>query len=113
MAEVHKMVLQVNGMKYPITTAETEEYVGELGKEIDRSVRAMMENSRISVNEALVLCCLNYLDAYRKSEESADHLRGQIAEYLEEAAKARAEAVEARRELERLESRLKGKEGGN
>lgn len=111
MSEKKKLVLNINGMKYPITTRESEDYVSELSREIDRSVRQMMDNSRMSVNEALVLLCLNYLDSYKKAEQGADHLRSQIAEYLEEAAKARAEAGEARKELARLEERLKAKEG--
>lgn len=106
MAEVHKVMIQVNGMRYPITTSEPEDYVLELSKEIDRTVRMIIDQSKVSANEALVLCCLQCLDAFCKAEDSADHLRSQIAEYLEEASKARAEANEARRELAEMELRL-------
>jgi cell division protein ZapA len=51
---------------------------------------------------ALVLCAINSADQQKKSENSADHLRGQLSEYLEDAARARMELEEARRELDRL-----------
>lgn len=110
MSEKQKVVVQINGNKYPITTAEDVEYVNEMAKEIDRMVHQLMDDTHLSMNEALVLISLSYLDAYKKSEQSADHLRGQVAEYLEEASKARIEAAGAKQELERLESRVKGKE---
>lgn len=110
MAELHKMVISVNGMKYPITTREDERYVADMGYEIDKAVRQLMDHSKLSVNEALVLLSLSYLDAYKKSEQASDNLRSQVAEYLEEASKARSDAMEARKELERLEQKLKNKE---
>lgn len=112
MAEVYKATLQINGIKYPITTTEPEDYVEELGREIDRAVCSIIDQSHVSLNEALVLCCLNYLDAYRKSEGVTDHFRNQIAEYLEEASKARAQAMDARKELARLEHYI-AKEGNS
>lgn len=110
MSEMQKLMIQINGTKYPIATAEEPDYVTELADEIDKLVKQLMGSSHISVNEALVLICLSYLDAYKKSEKSADHLRAQIAEYLEDASKARLETSEARREIARLEGRLRGKE---
>lgn len=110
MSDMQRAVITIAGTRYPITTAEEPVYVEDLGREIDRQVKQLI-GDRMTVNEAMVLLCLHYLDSYRKSEKSADHLRGQIAEYLEEAAKARAEAGEARKEIGRLESRIKGGKG--
>jgi cell division protein ZapA len=101
-------VIWIGANKYPITTQEEPAYVEELGSQIDKQVKHLMDN-RMSLSEALVLVSLNYLDMYQKSEEGADHLRSQISEYLEEAAKARSEAAEARREIARLEARLQNK----
>lgn len=110
MAETQKVILTINGNKYPITTAENESYVRGMGVEIDGALRDLMNSSRLALNEALMLLCLSYLDAYNKSEKNADNLRGQIAEYLEEASKARQQAAEVRKECQRLEERLKQQE---
>lgn len=109
MAEMRKVTLTINGNKYPITTVEKESYVRGMGEEIDEALQGLLSGSRLALNEALVLLCLSYLDAYKKSEKNADNLRGQIAEYLEEASRARQQAGEAQKEIRRLEERLKAK----
>lgn len=100
----NKVNIQVYGARYPISTNEDTAYALDLGKELDQAVHGLMNSGKgLSFNDALVLLSLSYLDSSRKAERSADHLREQIAEYLEEAAKARLELSEARIELERIQ----------
>ena len=54
----------------------------------------------------------NFEDAYKKSEASADHMRGQLTDYLEDAARARIELEESKREIERLTRQLELLEKG-
>ena len=87
---VNKVRIEIAGSRYVIATPEGEERVLSLGREIDAQVRQLMDgNDRVSLNDALVLCCLNYANAYKKSEESADNMRTQLTDYLEDAARAR------------------------
>ena len=51
---------------------------------------------------AAVITALGYLDELKKSTSGADNMRAQIKDYLEDAAKAKLAAEEARREVERL-----------
>lgn len=53
-------------------------------------------------------CCAvsTYANAYKKSEESADNMRTQLTDYLEDATLARIELDETKRENERLKRRL-------
>lgn len=111
MSETKKIGLYINGTKYAITTQEDQSYVEELGRDLDQAVHQLMDGRYRSLPEALVLTSLSYADAYKKAIQSADHLRSQIAEYLEDAAKARQDADEARRELARLESMLEDEAG--
>ena len=53
-----------------------------------------------------------YLDAYKRSEENADRMRTQISEYLEDAAKARIELDEVKRENAHLRRQLDGRDKG-
>ena len=79
-----------------------------MGYQINSQIDDMLsQDSTLSVNDALVLCLLNYMDGYRKAEESTDHMRSQLTEYLEDAARYRIEADEAKREVERLEGELR------
>lgn len=103
----NKVKVEVGGASYVIATQESEDYVLSLGVELDEMISGIREkNESISNMEALVLCCFNYMDAYRKSEESSDNMRSQVTEYLEDAARARIELDEAKREIERLKNRL-------
>ena len=83
MANTNRVKVDILGSTYYITTTEPEEY-----------------------NNALIITCLNLLDSCRKGEEAADHLRGQLTDYLEDAARARIELDEVKRELDRANREL-------
>ena len=92
------------GTGYTLSTDDAEEYV--LGV-ADRVEKAMMnENDRISTLMAAVLTALNNADDAAKATVSADNLRAQIKDFIEENAKLRQEADSANRECERLRREL-------
>lgn len=101
----------INGMFYPISTSEPEDYVLGIAQELDEQVHTLMaKNPSISFNDVMVLCCVNYADAYKRGEENADRMRAQITEYLEDAAKARIELDEVKRENAHLRRQIDGQE---
>lgn len=107
MNSLNRVRITINGVSYTIATAEPEEYVLQLAQEIDKQVSGILEKSQnISFNNAMVLTAINYADAYKRSEENADRMRSQIADYLEDAAKARIELDEAKREIAQLRRQL-------
>ena len=61
---------------------------------------------------AAVLAALDYCDEAVKATESADNLRSQIKDYLEDSSQARMEAEEARREIEKLKKEVQTLGGG-
>ena len=78
-----------------------------LGDELDAVLtKTLRENSRLSVTQAAILAALEYADMYKKAEVSADNLRGQIKEYLEDSARSKMDAEIAKREVERLTREL-------
>ncbi|MDD2955768.1 MAG: cell division protein ZapA [Oscillospiraceae bacterium] len=100
---VNRVKIEICGSRYNIASQEPEEYVLELGSQLNNQVKELVAaNTALSVNDALVLCAMSYLDSYKKAEANADHMRNQLTEYLEDAARARIEVDEARREVERL-----------
>lgn len=111
MNTVNRVKISVNGVHYSIATAEPEEYVLNLAQELDEQIKGVMDkNPSISFNDVMVLCAINYIDAYKRSEENADRMRTQISEYLEDAAKARIELDEVKRENAHLRRQLDGQE---
>ena len=99
----NKIKLVVGGIDYLINTEEDESYVQALGSELSRHMDVMArDNPYLSTTMVAVMTSLGYLDESKKAREDAERLRVQMKQYVEEAACARLEADEARREIERL-----------
>ena len=103
-----KVRIVVCSTEYTLITEDSQEYMDSLAFELDRSLRSLVEGStRVSMTQASVLLALKYLDMSKKSEQATDNIRGQLKEYLQDAAKARIEANEAQRENEQLKEEIK------
>lgn len=103
----NKVKLTIAGTDYIISTEDDAEYTENLGKELDEKIRQILKDSgRLSVTQAAILCALEYADTAKKCEESAENLRSQIQDYLEDAARARTDAEITKREAERLSREL-------
>lgn len=103
----NKVKLSIAGAEYSVITEDEVKYVAELGKDVDRAIaKTMKENPRISVTQAAVLTTLNYADEYKKASTTADHLREQIKDYLDDASSAKSKADFARHEAEKAKREL-------
>lgn len=103
----NKIKLEICGSNYVINTTDTEEYVLGLAEKLDADMQQVLASApTASVTTAAVITALDYLDELKKSTSGADNMRAQIKDYLEDAAKAKLEAEEYRREVERLRREL-------
>ena len=103
----NKVKLTIAGAEYSIITEDDVKYVAELGKDVDRAItKTMKENPRISVTQAAVLTTLSFADEYKKASTTADHLREQIKDYLDDASNAKSKADWARHEAEKTKREL-------
>ncbi len=99
----NKVNLRICGNSYVILTEDAPDYVEELGEQLDREMKQIgQESPTLSTTQCAVLVALDKADACRKATASADNLRAQIKDYLEDSARARMEVDVARREIERL-----------
>lgn len=104
---MEKIKLIIANDEYNISTDNDLDYVAQLGEELNQRITAILANStRISVTQAAILTALEYADSAKKGEITSENLRGQIQEYLEDAARARTDAEIAKRELERVSKEL-------
>ena len=103
----NKVKLNIAGAEYAIVTEDDVKYVSELGKDVDRAInQTMKENPHISVTQAAVLTTLTFADEYKKASTTADHLREQIKDYLDDASNAKSKADWARHEAEKAKRDL-------
>ncbi len=99
----NKVHVKIGGATYTIVTEDDPEYVENLADMINNEIRIICNsNPALSITQAAVLVALDQADACKKSTASADNLRAQIKDYLEDSARARMEVDVARREVERL-----------
>ena len=98
-----KVRLNICGSSYVISTSESEDYMQNLADRLNLDMNELMASSNsISITTAAVMTALNYRDELEKASGSADNMRRQIKNYLEDAASAKMAAEELRRENDSL-----------
>ena len=110
-----KVRLNICGSSYVVSTTENESYMQNLAERLNLDMNELMASSKsVSITTAAVMTALNYRDELEKASGSADNMRRQIKDYMEDAASAKMAAEELRREvasqrkrIEELERRLR------
>ena len=98
----NKVRLTIVGADYSIIAEDDPRYVQLLGKELDAKMAGIMKvNNRLSVTQAAVLAALDYADESKKATSTADRLREQIKDYLDDASAAKSKADLARHDSEK------------
>ena len=96
----NRVKVVICGKTYTLQTDESPSYMISLAKELDKRINAFLEeNESAALPTAAVLVGLELMDESMKSVSDVDHIRAQIKGYVEEAASARIEADQLRREL--------------
>lgn len=94
-----KVRLSICGSSYVVATSESEDYMKNLADRLNLDMNELMASSNsVSITTAAVMTALNYRDELEKASGSADNMRRQIKDYLEDAASAKMAAEELRRE---------------
>lgn len=102
-----KVRLNICGSRYVVNTSESEDYMKNLADRLNLDMNELMASSNsVSITTAAVMTALNYRDELEKASGSADNMRRQIKDYLEDAASAKMAAEEARRENASLKRRV-------
>ena len=102
-----KVRLNICGSSHVVNTSESEDYMKNLADRLNLDMNELMASSNsVSITTAAVMTALNYRDELEKASGSADNMRRQIKDYLEDAASAKMAAEEARRENASLKRRV-------
>jgi len=106
--EKNKVKVNIAGVDYALSTEESPEHTVLLAAEIDEKMKEIRSaNPFISTNQAAVLIALEYANNAKKAEQSADNLRAQIKDYLEDASQSKSERDFYKREIDRLKTEQK------
>lgn len=99
----NRIKIDIAGTRFTVLSVEGEEYTKAVADRLNREIAAVRRAAPgLSLTSAVMLASLNMCDNMTKAEEDADRLRVQVKEYLNDAAKYRAEYEEAASENEKL-----------
>lgn len=104
--EKNKVEISVGNQKYTIISTEAPDDIKALADTVDKKLSALMgPGSRLSLTEALVLVSLDIANELKAQESTVLKLRGEMADYLEDAEKAMIERDKYKRELDKLKGK--------
>ncbi len=102
-----KNAINVNiaGVELRLISGENEEYTRRVAAHVDAKVGEVLKAGSFSIVEAALLSAINISDEYYKALETAENLRTQLRDYLEEGSRAKSEIADLKREIARLGGR--------
>ena len=93
--------------KVPLTICGSSYVMQNLAERLNLDMNELMSSSNsVSITTAAIMTALNYRDELEKASGSADNMRRQIKDYLEDAASAKMAAEELRRENAALRKKV-------
>ena len=102
----NRITVSICGTDYTFTAEESPSYMQKVAALVDTRMGEILKSGRINRVDAAVLAAANIADDLLKEQASAENLRNQLKDYLDEANKAKAEASDLRREIFKLQQRL-------
>ena len=95
----NRVTVNIAGGEYRLIGAEDEEYTRKVAAHVDSKINEVLKLANVSMIEATVLASVNITDEYYKALETADNLRAQLKDYLEDSGRMKAELSELKPEL--------------
>ena len=98
-----KNVINVNiaGVDLRLVSGENDEYTRRVAAHVDSKMSEVLGSGNISIVEAALLSAINISDEYYKALETAENLRTQLKDYLEDGSRMKSEIMDLKRELAR------------
>lgn len=105
MAQVYK--IKIFNKEYNIQTAESEEYTQRLADTLNKKLSEIVQGmSNMTPLDGAVLVALDCLDRSLKADIDIDKIRGQIKEYVDDAANSAEKLRSANEEISKLTAKI-------
>lgn len=103
----NEITVRLFNREYRLKTDETKEYTDKLAKELNQRMSELLQAKlTMSIQDATALIALECYDELVKSRENVERIRTQVKQYVDDAAKAEAEADVAKQEIAKLKQRV-------
>ncbi len=104
----NRVTVTIAGQRFTLLTMEDQEYVEKVAAYVDGKISESLNDGKTAMLDAVILAAINLADDHFKDLETAENLRRQVKDYLDESAGLKLELSEAKREI----FKLKNKKGG-
>ena len=94
--------VSIAGVDLRLVSGENDEYTRRVASHVDSKISEVLGSGNISIVEAALLSAINISDEYYKALETAENLRTQLKDYLEDGSRMKSEIMDLKREIARL-----------
>ena len=95
----NRVTVNICGEDYTLVAEESTAYMEQVAALVDTKMGEVIAGAEVGRSDAAVLAAVNLADELLKSEQAAENLRRQVKGYLDEAAQARGEISDLKRQL--------------
>ena len=95
----NRVTVNICGEDYTLVAEENTAYMEQVAALVDKKMGEVIAGAQVGRSDAAVLAAVNLADELLKSEQAAENLRRQVKGYLDEAAQARGEISDLKRQL--------------
>ena len=109
----NKVTITINNRDYTLMSEDTEQHMQTVAEYIDKKIGEIVlaSGGKLTMQDVSILAAINVADDYFKSEETADNLRSQIKQYIDDASSATFENNRLKAEVSRLKAELSAVKG--
>ena len=101
----NRVTVSICGEEYTFVAEEAPSYMQKVGAYVGTKMEVMLTSAKVGRTDAAVLAATNITDELFKEREASEALRRQLKQYLDEAAQAKSEVSELKRELFKLQNK--------
>ena len=95
----NRITVSICGDEYTFVAEESTAYMEQVAALVDKKMSEILTGAKVVRSDAAVLAAVNLADELLKSEQTAENLRRQVKDYLDEATQARNEVSDLKRQL--------------
>ena len=101
----NRVVVSICGEDYTFVAEEAPSYMQRVGNYVSEKMESILSGTHVGRTDAAVLTAANLADELFKEREASEALRRQLKQYIDDAAQAKNEVSELKRELFKLQNR--------
>ena len=101
----NRVTVTIADQRYTFLSPDEKEYVDKVAAHVDAKIRETMKGGNTALLDAAILTAMNLADDHFKDLETAENLRRQLKDYLDESARLKLELSEAKREIFKLQNK--------